>query len=241
MSTITPYSSYIEHKLLFSCSVVSDSSQLRGLQHTRLPCPSLSPRVCSNSCPLSRWCHRTISSSVTPFSYPLSLPTSGSFPVSQLFTSHGQSIGASASASVLPMNIQEWFPLGLTGFYLLTIQGILKCLLQHHNTKALVLQHSAFFMVQFSHPYMTTGRNIALTRWIFVSKVIYLLFNVLSRFVIAFLPRSKCLLISWLQLPSAVILEPKKIKSVHFHCFPNYSWWSDGTGCHDLSFLNVEL
>ena len=126
-------------------------------------------------------------------------------------------------------------------FDLLAVQGTHKSLLEQCYSKASILQRSAFFMVQFSHPYMTTGKNIALTRWIFVSKVIYLLFNVLSRFVIAFLPRSKCLLISWLQWPSAVILEPKKIKSVHFHCFPNYSWWSDGTGCHDLSFLNVEL
>ena len=108
--------------LLFSCSVVSDSSWPHGLQHTRLPYPSLSPRVCSNSCPLSWWCHPTISSSITPFSSrPQSFPAPGSFPVSRLFTSGGQSIGASASASVLPMNIQDWFPLGLTGWiYLLS-------------------------------------------------------------------------------------------------------------------------
>ena len=101
--------------LLFSRSVMSDSLRPHGLQQARLPCPSLSPRACSNSCPLSQWCHPTISSSVVPFSSCLqSFPTSGSFPMSQLFTWGGQSIGASASASVLSMNIQGWFPLGLT-------------------------------------------------------------------------------------------------------------------------------
>ena len=97
---------------------------------------------------------------------------------------------------------------------LLAVQGTLKSLLQHHSSKASILWHSAFFIVQFSHPYMTTGKTIALTRWTFVGKVMSLLFNMLSRLVITFLPRSKHLLISWLQSPSAVILEPKKIKSV---------------------------
>ena len=97
---------------------------------------------------------------------------------------------------------------------LLAVQGTLKSLLQHHSSKAPILQCSAFFMVQLSHPYMTTGKTMALTRWTFVSKVMSLLFNTLSRLVIAFLSRSKHLLISWLQSPSAVILEPKKIKSV---------------------------
>ena len=96
---------------------------------------------------------------------------------------------------------------------LVAVQGILKSLLQHHNSKASVLQHSAFFIVQLSHPYMTTGKTITLTRWTFVGKVMSLFFNMLSRLVITFLPRSKCLLISWLQSPSAVILEPRKIKS----------------------------
>ena len=107
---------------------------------------------------------------------------------------------------------------------LLTIQEILKSFLQHHSSKAFILWHSAFFIVQLSHPYMTTGKSIALTRWIFVGKVISLLFNMLSRLVIAFLPRSKHLLIPWLQSLSAVILEPKKNKVSHcFHCFPIYS------------------
>ena len=126
-------------------------------------------------------------------------------------------------------------------FDLLEVQGTLKSLLQHHSLKASILWHSAFFIVQHSHPYMTTEKTIAVTIWIFVGKVMSLLFNMLSRFVIAFLPRSKRLLISWLQSPSAVILEPPKIKSLTFQCFPIYLPWSDGTGCHDLSFLNVEL
>ena len=109
----------LESSLLyqFSCSVMSDSLRSRGLEHTRLPCPSLTPRACSNSCPLSRWCHPTISSSVIPFSSCLqSFPASGSFQMSPFFTSGGQSIRASASASVFPMTIQDWFPLGWTGW-----------------------------------------------------------------------------------------------------------------------------
>ena len=110
----------------------------------------------------------------------------------------------------------------------LAVQGTLKSLLQHHSSKASILQHSAFFIVQLSHPYMTTGKTIALIRWTFVGKVISLLFNMLSRLVITFLPRSKCLLKSWLQFPSAVILEPSKNKVSHsFHCFPLYLPWSD--------------
>ena len=125
---------------------------------------------------------------------------------------------------------------------LLAVQGTLKSLLQHHSSKASILRRSAFFTVQFSHPYMTTGKTIALTRQNFVGKVMSLLFNMLSRLVITFLPRSKCLLISWLQSPSAVILEPPQNKVSHcFHCFTIYFPWSDGTRCHDLSFLNIEL
>ena len=121
------------------------------------------------------------------------------------------------------------------------VQGTLKSLLQHHSSKASVLRCSAFFIVQVSHPYMTSGKTIALTIWIFVDKVMSLLFNILSRLVITFLPRNKCLLISWLQSPSAVILEPPKIKSATVPTCLSYLPWSDGTRCHDLSFLNVEL
>ena len=139
----------------FSHSVVSDSLRPCGLQHARLPCPSPTPGTCSNSCPLSWWCHSTISSSVIPFSScPQSLPASESFP------------------------------------------------------KVSILHHSAFFTVQLLHPYITTGKTIALTRWTFVGKVMSLLFNMLSRLLKTFLSRSECRLISWLQSPSAVILEP---------------------------------
>ena len=131
--------------------------------------------------------------------------------MSQFFTSGGQKIGVSASASTLPMNEYS----GLISFRmdwldLLAVHGTLKSLLQHHISKASVPQCSAVFTVQLSHPYMTTGKTIALTRPTFVGKVMSLLFNMLSRLVITFLPKSKHLLISWLQSPSAVILEPPK-------------------------------
>ena len=132
--------------------------------------------------------------------------------MSQLFTSGGQSIGVSASASVLPMNIQDLSPLGWTGWISLLFKGLLKSLLQHHSSKASILLPSAFFIVQLSHPYMTTGKTIALARLTFVDKVMSLLFNMLSRLVITFLPRSKRLLISWLQSPSAVIFGAPKNK-----------------------------
>ena len=138
-------------------------------------------------------------------------------------------------------------PPGLISFQmdwldLLAVQGALKSLLQHHSSKASILWRWAFFTVQLSHPSMTTGKTIALTRQTFVGKVMSLVLNMLSRLVITFLPRSKRLLISWLWSPSAVILEPQKNKVWHcFHCFPIYFPWSDGTTCHDLRFLNVEL
>ena len=210
---------------------MSNSLPPHGQQHTSLPCPSLTPGVYLNSCPLSWWCQPTISSSVIPFSCLQSFSASGSFQMSHLFASGGQNTGF--SFSINPSNESS----GLISFRmdcldLLAVQGTLKSLLQHHS----------FFTVQLSHPYMTTGKTIALTRWTFVGKVMSLLFNMLSGMVITFLPRSKHLLISWLQSPSAVILEPKKIKVSHcFHCFPIYFPWSDGTRCHDLTFLNVEL
>jgi len=132
--------------------------------------------------------------------------------MSQFFVSGGQTIGVSASASVLPMNIQDCFLLGLTG--LVSLQGILKSLLQHHSSKASIFQHSTFFIVQFSHTYMTTGKTSALTRWTSVGKVMSLFCNMLSRLVIIFFQGASINLISWLQSPSAVILEPPKIKSL---------------------------
>ena len=151
----------------FSHSVVSNSLSPPGLQHTSPPCPLPTPGVYSNSCPLSRWCHPAISSSVVPFSCPQSLPASESFPLSQLFTSGGQSIRVSASASVLPMNIQDWFPLGWTGWISFLSKGQFK----HHSLKVSILWCSAFFMIQLWHPYLSTGRTIALTTRAFVCKV----------------------------------------------------------------------
>ena len=182
-------------KLFFSHSIVSNSLQPHELQHARLPCPSLSLGVCSNSCP-------TILSHVVPFSS-LSI-----FPSIRFFSNE----------SAVPIRWPEYWNFsfsvspsseysGLISFRIdyfdfLVVQGTLKGLHQHHSSKASVARLSPFFMVHFSHPYMTTGKTIALTIWIFVSKVMSLLFNMLSWFIIAFLPRSKCLLIEWLQSPS---------------------------------------
>ena len=154
-------------------------------------------------------CHPTISSSVVPFSSHLqSFPASGSFQMSQLFSSGGQRTGVSASTSILPINQSGLISFRMDWLDLLAVQGTLKTLLKHHSSKASILQCSAFFIVQLSHPYMTTGKTKALIRQTFVGKVMSLPFNMLSRLVIAFLLRSKHLLISWLQSPSAVILEP---------------------------------
>ena len=166
------------------------------------------------------WCYLTISSSPVPFSScPQPFPASGSFPMSCLFASGGQRTGASASASVLPMKIQGWFLSGLTGLISLLSKGLSRV------SSSTTIQKCQFFCTQtslwsYSHIHTSiTGKTIALTIQTFVSKVISLLFNTLSRFVTVFLPRSKHLLISWLQSPSAVILEPKKIKSVYFFLF----------------------
>ena len=189
---------------------MSDSLRPHEPQHARPPCPSPTPGVHSNSRPSSQWCHPAISSSVIPFSSCLqSLPASESFPMSQLCTRWPKYW--SFSFSIIPSKEHP----GLISFRmdwldLLAVQGTLKSLLQHHSSKASVLRLSAFFTVQLSLPYMTTGKTIALTRQTFVGKVMSLLFNMLSRLVITFLPRSKCLLISRLQSPSGVILEPPK-------------------------------
>ena len=153
---------------------MSDSLWPHELQHARPPCPSPTPGVHSNPCPLSWWCHPTISSSVISFSsYPQSFPASGSFQMRQLFPSGGQSIGVSASTSVLPMNTQDWSPLGWIGWISLQSRG----LLQHHSSKASILWCSAFFIIQLLHPYMITGKTIALTRQIFVDKVMSFAFE----------------------------------------------------------------
>ena len=175
---------------------------------TRLPCPSPTPRACSNSCPSSQRCHPTISSSVVLFfSCSQSFPELGSFPMSWHFTSGPKywsfSISPSNEYSGLISFTIKWF-------YLLSVQGTIKSLLQHHSSKASLLWHSAFLMVLLPHLYITTRKTIALTRRTFVGKVKSLFFNMPSRLVIAFLPRSNCLLISWLQSPSTVILYPRK-------------------------------
>ena len=195
----------------FSSSVVPNSLQPHESQHARPPCPSPTPKVYPNPYPSSRWCHPAISSSVVPFSsYPQSFPALGSFPMSQLFTWGGQTIG-SFRFSISPSNEHPGvISLRMDWLDLLAVQGTLKSLLQHHSSKASILRRSAFFTVQLSHPYMTIGKTIALTKWTFVGKVMSLLLNMLSRLIITFLPRSKRLLISWLQASSAVILEPKK-------------------------------
>ena len=180
----------------------SNCLQPHGLQRTRLPCPSPTPEACSNSCPLSQWCHPTISSSVIPFSSASSLqsfPSSGSFLMSQLLWVLRWPKYWSFSFSISPSNEYS----GLISFRidwldLLVVQGTLKSLLQHHSSKASILQWSASFVIQLSYPYMTAGKTIALTRQTFVGTVISLLFDMLSRFVIAFFPRSMHLLISWL-------------------------------------------
>ena len=191
--------------LLFSRSIMPDSLWPHGVQHARFPCPSPPPRACSNLCPLSRWSHPTISSSVVPFSSNLqSFPASGSFHIrGPKYWSFSFSIRPSNEYSGLISFRIYWFDL-------LAVQGTLKSLLQHHSSKASMLRHSASFMAQLSHSYMTTGKTIALTCRTFVGKPMSLLFNMLSRLVIAFLPRSKHLLILWLQSTSTVILETKR-------------------------------
>ena len=177
-------------------------------------------------------------------SHPLLPPYPPAFNLSQHqglapFIPGGQNIGVSASASVLPMNIQGWFPFGWTSWISLLSKWLSRVF---SNTTP---QKHQFFGTQLSlesnsqHPRMTTGKTIALTRQTFLGKVMLLLFNMLSRLVVTFLPRSKHLLISWLQSPSAVILEPNIVISHCFHCLPIYLPWSNWTRCHDLSFLNV--
>ena len=226
----------------FSHSVVSDSLRTHESQHARPPCPSATPGVHSDSRPSSQWCHPAISSSVTP-----SPPAPNTSQHQSLFqwvnSSHELTTVLSFSFSISPSKeIPGLISFRMNWLDLLAVQGTLKSLLQYHTSKASILRLSAFLTVQLSHPYMTRGKTIALTKWAFVGKVMSLLFNMLSRLIITLLPRSKCLLISWLQSPSAVTLQPPKIKSATVSTVsPIYFPWSDGTGCYDLSFLNVEL
>ena len=191
---------------------MSDSLQPHEPQHARLPCTSPAPGVYSNSCPLSWWCHPT---NHLILCHLLLLPPP-IFPSIRVFSNESAlhikwpkywnfnfKINPSNEYSGLIFFRIDWLDL-------LAVQGTLKSLFQHHSLKASILWHSAFFTVQLSHPYVTTGKTIALTRRTFVDKVMSLLFNMLSKLVITFLPSSKCLLISWLQSPSVVIFEPPK-------------------------------
>ena len=205
--------SHFSVSVQFSHSVVSDSLWPHELQPTRPPCPSPTPGVHPNPYPSSWWCHPAI------LSYRPLLLLPWIFPGIRVFSNESALRIRwpkywSFSFSISPSNEHS----GLISFRmdwldLLAVQGTLKSRLQHHSSKASILLRSAFLIVQLIHPYMTTGKTIALTRWTFDDKVMSLLFNMLSRLGITFLPRSKCLLISWLHSPSAVILEPRKIKS----------------------------
>ena len=219
---------------------MSDSFRPHELQHTRPPCSSPTPRV-----------HQThvhwVGDAIQP-SHPLSSPSPPAFNLPSIRLFSNESVLHirwpkfwSFSFSISPSKYSELISFRMDWLDLLAVQGILKSLQHHHSSKASILWHSAFFMVQLSHPYMTTRKIVALTRQTSVGKVMSLLFNLLSRLVIAFLLRSKPLLISWLQSLSPEILEPPKIKSVTVSSFPIYFPWSDGTRCHDLRFLNVEL
>ena len=201
----------------FSRSVMSNSLQLRGPRAAHQDSISI-----TNSRSLLKLMsiEAVVPSNHLILCCPLLLPPSifpsiRVFQMSQLFASGGQSSGVSASTSVLPMNTQDWCPLGWTGWISTQSKGLSKSLLQHHSSKASIVRRSAFFIVQISYPYMTSGKTIALTRQTFVDKVTSLLLNMLSRLVITFLRRSKRLLISWLQSPSVVILEPKKARGIH--------------------------
>ena len=216
--------------LLFSCWVVFNSLWPPGLQHTRLPCPTPSPRFAQVSV-------HCISEATQPFHSLMPSTPSPSIFASIRDLSNESAIHIrwpkywSFSFSISPSNeYLRLISLKIDWFDLLAVQGTFRSLFQHHISKASILQCSAFFMVQLLQPYMTTGKTIVLTIWTFVSRVMSLLFNTLSRFVIAFLPRSNHLLISWLQSPSAVILEPKKKKSVTTSTF-------SPSICHDVMGL----
>ena len=227
--------------LLFSCTVVPHCLCHPGLKHARPPCPSLSPGVFSNLCPLSWLCHSTISSSITPFSScHESFPASESLPMSRIFNSGGKSFGASASASVLPINIQGWLPLELSGLISLLSKWLSRVISSTTIPKHRFFSTQPFYGTIFTsvHDYWE-NHSFGYMDLCWQSDISA--FNTLSRFVKAFLSKSKHLLTSWLQSLSAVILEHKEIKICNcFYFFTIYLPWSDGTRCHDLSFLNVE-
>ena len=211
-----------------SVQLLSRSLLPHESQHARLPCPSPTPGVYPNPCPSSWWCHPAISSCHPLFLLPSIFPSIRVFSNESALRIRWPKYW-SFSFNNSPSNEHP----GLISFRMdwldvLTVQGTPESLLQHHSSKASILRHSAFFIVQLSHPYVTTGKTIALTRQTFVDKVMSLLFNMLSRLVITFFPRSKRLLISLLQSPSAVILEPRKISQPLFPLIPHLfamKWW----------------
>ena len=213
----------------FSYPVASNSLRPHVLQHARLPCPSLTPGACSNSCPSSWWCHPSISISIVLLSLLPSILTSIRVLSKETVFHISWPKYWCFSFSISPSNkYSELISFRIDWLDLLAVQGNLKSLTQHHSSKPPILWCSAISLVQLSQPYMTTRKTIALSRWMFVSKLMPLLFNTLSRLVKAFLPRSKWPLISWLQSPSAVILEPKKIKYFTVSIVTHLSvmkWW----------------
>ena len=211
-----------------------NSSWLHGLQNFRPLCPSLSPGVFSSSCPLHQWCHPTISSSVTLFFWRQSFQASGSFPLSWLFSSGGQNTGA--SVSVLLVSIQGWFPLKLTGWISLLSKGLSRVFSSTTIWKHQLFSGQLSLWSRFQHDYW---KDHSLDYMEFCLKVMSLLVNKLSRFVIAFLPRNNHLLISWLQSSSAVILSQAEEICHSFHIFPFHLPWSDGTECHELSVCDI--
>ena len=228
--------------LLFSHPVKCNSLQPHGLQQAKPPGTSPSPEICPNSFPLDQWCHPAISSSDDPYSFcPQVFPASWTFPVSQLFVSDDQDTEASASASVLSMNIQGWFPLRLTGLISLLSKG-----LSGVFSNTTVWRHQFFSILPSLQP-SSHNHRWPLGRpqpWLIqthVSREMSLLFSTLSRFVIAFLPRRKCLLISWLQSPSAVILEPKKKSVTTSTFYPSICYEVMGPDVMILVFLIFNL
>ena len=233
-------SPFMRNSVQFSRSVVSDSFRPHESQHARPPCPSPTPGVHWDSRPSSQWGHPAISSSVVPFSScSQSLPAPESFPMSQFFAWGGQSIGVSALALFLPRSPRaDLFQNGLVGS---------PCSPRDSQESSPTPQLESIHFLTLSLLYGPTltsvhdyWKNHSFV-WTFVGKVMSLLFNTLPKFIIAFLPRSKGLWISWLQSPSAMIMETKKIVGHCFHCFPIYLPWNDETKCHNLSFLNVEF
>ena len=238
----------VEKGKICSVTVMSYSLWPCGLQHARLPCPSLSLGICSDSYPLSLWYYLTISSSATLYFCLQSFPASGSLQMSVAlcirwpkYWNFSFSISSSSEYSWLISFRMDWLDF-------LAVQGTLKSLLLHHSSKASILWHSAFFMVQLSHPYMTTGKTIALNVQNFVGKVMPLLFNIVSRFVITLLPRSKCLylfILAFSFMAAVTICSDfgaQENKVCHyFHFSPIYLPWSAGTGYHDPSSLNIDF